>query len=132
MRLSCVIIYSPLHYNTVFLEVGGAMQFDRHPEINEGTKAFARWVFDHHSRPLGVGGRFQDSAHAELAGGDTLSKDEIKELVEFTRLYGIEVIPEIEVPLIGSKKELDIVKNVINTTAEEVFAEKGQKIEKRI
>ena len=42
---------------------------------------------------------------------------------------GIKVIPEIEVPLIGSKKELDIVKNVIDTTAEKVFAEKGQKIE---
>ena len=42
---------------------------------------------------------------------------------------GIKVIPEIEVPLIGSKKELDIVKNVIDTTAEKVFAEKGQKID---
>ena len=42
---------------------------------------------------------------------------------------GVKVIPEIEVPLIGSKKELDIVKNVIDTTAEKVFAEKGQKVD---
>ncbi len=41
---------------------------------------------------------------------------------------GIKVIPEIEVPLTGSKKELDIVKNIIDTTAEKVFAEKGKKI----
>lgn len=42
---------------------------------------------------------------------------------------GIKVTPEIEVPLIGSKKELDIVKNIIDTTAEKVFAEKGKKID---
>ena len=42
---------------------------------------------------------------------------------------GIKVTPEIEVPLIGSKKELDIVKAVIDATAEKVFAEKGKKID---
>lgn len=41
---------------------------------------------------------------------------------------GVKVLPEIEVPLTGSKKELDIVKDIINTTAEKVFAEKGKKI----
>ena len=41
---------------------------------------------------------------------------------------GIKVIPEIEVPLTGSKKELDIVKALIDTTAEKVFAEKGKRI----
>ena len=42
---------------------------------------------------------------------------------------GIKVLPEIEVPLTGSKKELDIVKDIIDTTAEKVFAEKGKKVE---
>lgn len=41
---------------------------------------------------------------------------------------GVKVIPEIEVPLTGSKKELDIVKNIIDTTAEKVFAEKGKRV----
>ena len=41
---------------------------------------------------------------------------------------GVKVLPEIEVPLTGSKKELDIVKNIIDTTAEKIFAEKGKKI----
>ena len=41
---------------------------------------------------------------------------------------GVKVTPEIEVPLTGSKKELDIVKNVIDTTANQVFAEKGAKV----
>ena len=38
---------------------------------------------------------------------------------------GVKVTPEIEVPLTGSKKELDLVKDVIDTTAKQVFAEKG-------
>ena len=42
---------------------------------------------------------------------------------------GIKVIPEIEVPLVGSKKELDICKNIIDTTAQQIFAEKGKKID---
>jgi pyruvate,orthophosphate dikinase len=42
---------------------------------------------------------------------------------------GIEVLPEIEVPLIGSKKEFDIVKEVIDTTAAKIFEEKGTKVE---
>ena len=42
---------------------------------------------------------------------------------------GIKVIPEIEVPLISSKKELEICKKIIDKTAEKVFAEKGKKVE---
>lgn len=42
---------------------------------------------------------------------------------------GVKVTPEIEVPLVGSKKELDIVKNIIDTTAQALFAEKGKSIE---
>ncbi len=42
---------------------------------------------------------------------------------------GLKVIPEIEVPLISSKKELEICKKIIDETAEKVFAEKGKKIE---
>ena len=45
------------------------------------------------------------------------------------RAEGVKVTPEIEVPLIGSKKELDIVKHIIDTTAQEIFAEKGKSIE---
>ena len=42
---------------------------------------------------------------------------------------GIKVVPEIEVPLISSKKELEICKKIIDETAEKVFAEKGAKVE---
>lgn len=45
---------------------------------------------------------------------------------------GVNVLPEIEVPLVGSKKELDIVKAVIDETAQKVFAEKGVSIEYQV
>lgn len=41
---------------------------------------------------------------------------------------GVKVHPEIEVPLISSKKELEICKKTIDATAEKVFAEKGRKV----
>ena len=42
---------------------------------------------------------------------------------------GVRVFPEIEVPLVGSKKEVDIVKSVIDATAASLFAETGDSIE---
>ncbi len=42
---------------------------------------------------------------------------------------GVKVLPEIEVPLISSRKELEICKKIIDETAEKVFAEKGKKVE---
>ena len=42
---------------------------------------------------------------------------------------GVSVHPEIEVPLVGSKKEVDIVKSVIDATAAALFAETGESIE---
>ena len=41
---------------------------------------------------------------------------------------GIDVEPEIMVPLIGDKNELDFVKNIIDGEAEKIFKEKGKKI----
>ncbi|MDR1696719.1 MAG: pyruvate, phosphate dikinase [Rickettsiales bacterium] len=41
---------------------------------------------------------------------------------------GIKIMPEIEIPLVGSKKEVDLVKAVIDATATQIFAEKGAKV----
>jgi pyruvate,orthophosphate dikinase len=41
---------------------------------------------------------------------------------------GIKVEPEIMVPLVGDKNELDFVKEIIDSEAEKIFKEKGKKI----
>jgi pyruvate, orthophosphate dikinase len=38
-------------------------------------------------------------------------------------------IPEVMVPLVGTKRELELMKDVIDSTAEAVFAERGKRIE---
>ena len=42
---------------------------------------------------------------------------------------GVDAIPEIMIPLIGTKKELKMQTEIVKTIAEKVFAEKGKKIE---
>ena len=45
---------------------------------------------------------------------------------------GINVIPEIMVPLVGTVKELELQRQVIDTTAEKLFAEEGAKVEYKV
>jgi len=42
---------------------------------------------------------------------------------------GVDVQPEIMVPLIGTKEELDLQTKIIREIAEKVFAEKGEKVD---
>ncbi len=42
---------------------------------------------------------------------------------------GVKAIPEIMVPLIGTVKEFEMQEEIIRTTAEKVFAEKGDRVE---
>ncbi len=42
---------------------------------------------------------------------------------------GVKIVPEIMIPLVGTKKELDILKDLSIETINKVFAEKGTKVE---
>ena len=48
--------------------------------------------------------------------------------IEVKDEMGYDIVPEIMIPLIGEKKELEFVKNVVVATAEEVMQEKGEYI----
>lgn len=82
--------------NTLFLEVGAGMRLERHPEINLAWERFARSEQIRGQRPVGPQGRFQDSTHTELAGGQVLEKEEVRQLVRWCTDHGVEVIPEIQ------------------------------------
>ena len=49
--------------------------------------------------------------------------------VEVSREEGFAVVPEIMVPLVAFKKELDIQKAIIDKVAQQVFEEKGAKVD---
>ncbi len=52
----------------------------------------------------------------------------IEAAIEVSKEKGFEIVPEIMVPLVGDKKELKFVKDVIVETAEKVKAEKNSNL----
>jgi pyruvate,orthophosphate dikinase len=52
--------------------------------------------------------------------------------IEVKQEKGFDIVPEIMIPLVGEKRELKFVKDVVVETAEKVIAEKGVKIEYHI
>ena len=56
----------------------------------------------------------------------------IKAAIAVSKRKNIKIVPEIMIPLVGEKKELKFVKDVVVETAEKVKAEKGSDIEYHI
>ncbi|RKD28045.1 pyruvate, phosphate dikinase [Caminicella sporogenes] len=48
--------------------------------------------------------------------------------IEVKEKFGIEIKPEIMIPLVGIEREIEIIKQLINQTAENIMSEKGMKI----
>jgi len=110
-----------LKCNTLFLETGGGMELEKHPEINRSWKKFCKeadsYDFDKDNKipesktscfnardwnkkgpvALQVSRYFaKDSTHTELAGGEWLTKDEVRLIVHECEKRHIEIIPEIQ------------------------------------
>ena len=49
--------------------------------------------------------------------------------IDVTRECGYNIVPEIMIPLVGSKKELAFVKSIVDETAKKVFEEQGMMLE---
>lgn len=90
---------SSLKYNTIYLEIAGGMEFERHPAIN------AAWVEFCQAAATFPGGQrglqdsqpwVKDSTHTELGQGGFLLKSEVAELVAWAGQHHIEVIPEVQ------------------------------------
>jgi len=86
-------------FNILILEIGGAMEYKRHPEINEGWLEYASFMSEKSGRSGEIqGGTYpwkKNSIHSENAGGKALSQETVKRLVEYCLERGLEVIPEI-------------------------------------
>ena len=88
-----------LKMNTLIIEVGGGMEYERRPEINRAWEEFCEKVEKY---PGGVNavhhdyGRPLDSTHTELGGGSFLSKREVRDIVDHAKNLGFNVVPEIQ------------------------------------
>lgn len=93
-------VLSFLKYNTVILEVGGAMELKKHPEINEAWAAFSKMlVKDFPGGPQNFQAcdkYWKDATHFENARGKILSQEMVHDLVQYAKNLGLNVIPEIQ------------------------------------
>jgi len=88
-------------YNTIYMEIGAAVKFDSHPEINEAWENFCKEMLVFPGGPDGRGmqlsmGHFKDSVHIENGGCSYLEKSEFLELVDYMKQRHMEIIPEVQ------------------------------------
>ena len=96
-RMVDMLVY--YKYNAIMIEVGGAMEYKRHPEINTEWVEFCREV---HQSP-NEAKRIQketyswkkNSIHADNGGGSFITQTELRNLIAYCRERGLEVIPEV-------------------------------------
>ena len=84
-------------YNALSLEIGGAMEYERHPRINEVWREFAAETHRYSGRTEEIQNGYswsKNSIHTENAEGDVLTKEEVRALVAYARSRGLEVYPE--------------------------------------
>ena len=85
-------------YNCIFFEVGGAMEYKRHPEINEAWAAFAADTHRYSDRAHEIQNGYawqKNSIHTDNGEGDILTQDEVRTLIDYCRARGLEVYPEV-------------------------------------
>ncbi|MBQ0102390.1 MAG: family 20 glycosylhydrolase [Firmicutes bacterium] len=80
-------VYAPMGYNSVFLQVSGAMEYKSHPLINKVWQETCR-NYEENGGPV--------PAHYGFVGGDIYSHEEVAELCDYIRSYGLDVIPEVQ------------------------------------
>lgn len=92
-------------YNTIMFEVGGAMEFKTHPEVNEGWLAYSREASEKINHPdkypyfpfedkRTMETHLKNSIHCENGGGDILTQEEVRDIVAYCESRYMEVIPE--------------------------------------
>ena len=85
-------------YNAIVLEIGGAMEYKRHPEINETWAAYCKSMQEFNEKPLKASNvyyRTKNSVHTYNGGGDIYTQQEMRELASYCAERFIEIIPEV-------------------------------------
>lgn len=86
-------------YNTIMIEVGGAMEYKKHPIINEEWVKYCKEV----NKSPYEAERIQrktfkwskNSIHTNNGGGGFISQEQMKTVVAYCKERGLEVIPEV-------------------------------------
>lgn len=85
-------------YNTLVLEIGGAMEYKSHPEVNEGWVEYCQIFQEYQGKSIDVQNSMpwhKNSIHWENGGGSFLTQVQLKEIADHCRERGIKIIPEV-------------------------------------
>ena len=86
-------------YNTIMIEIGGAMEYKKHPEINEGWVEYCKEMSEYSGKTIDVQEHtfkwHKNSIHVENGEGSFLSQDTVRELVKYCKERKLNVIPEV-------------------------------------
>ena len=86
-------------YNAVIIEVGGAMEYKRHPEINAAWVEFCKEVSVSPEAAQDIQNKMyywmKDSIHFDNGNGAFISQDEMRDLIAYCREREIDVYPEV-------------------------------------
>ena len=83
--------------NALMIELGGAMEYKRHPEINEGWVEYCQ-ILDTPEKLYGAKRSFpypKNAIHTDNGEGEWLTYEEITEILDYCRERHLEVIPEV-------------------------------------
>ena len=93
-----VDVMAYLRMNTLMMEIGGAMEYKRHPEVNEGWVDYCAKTKAYPTGTVGIQDYIypwrKNSIHNENGGGGFLTQTQLAELIEYITARGIEIIPE--------------------------------------
>jgi len=85
-------------YNKIIIEIGGAMEYKRHPEINEAWVEYCREMNKYPGRANEIQNKTypwaKNCIHFENGGGQWLTQETVRKLLQYCRDRGFEVIPE--------------------------------------
>jgi len=85
-------------HNTVMLEIGGAMEYKRHPGINQKWDEYCTVMSAYPGKANEVQSAhkwFKNSIHFENGEGSWLTQDEVRDLAAYCAARGVEIIPEV-------------------------------------
>jgi len=86
-------------HNTVMLEIGGAMEYKRHPEINEGWEEYAQFMSEFSGKSKKIQEETwhwrKNSIHSNNGGASYLTQEEVKDIIAYCAEREVNIIPEV-------------------------------------
>lgn len=85
-------------YNAVMLEMGGAVEYKSHPEINKAWKEYCADMYEYNGKCLDVQRCYKfpkDSIHIFNGCGDVYTPADCQKIIDRLSPLGVEIVPEV-------------------------------------